>query len=1006
MVRPSKELAGEAAMSKKLFFSFGLAPLPLLAAAAFLVATAGGQAAPAPPTVSVTVTIDSVTNISAGDPFGGSPDFFSTIKIDGGTPFTTTTIPNSGTLTAPAGWTFTKNVRRVGPKFQIRLELWEGLNSPLGSDGVDVDPSICAGSFPFGCAILNVNRPDADTVGLDLNMDREPPGALTAFDSTGDAAGAGTCSDGDNDPSNGNDNLALPCTVSACATGTQGEAATICFTVTVGPATAGTLVVTKTADTNDGNCSVLDCSLREAVDNARDGDTISLPNLGFPYRLTFRQWVDGASPLPDFDEPGHLRITRKNLTILGPATGAGVVIEQTSQARVFDVHTGASVTMENLTIRGGVAAKGTSSAVSSHDHGGGIHNHGTVHLVNVTLTDNHAPLDSTQTGTGGGGAIYNAGGLTLDHVTIAGNDAAQLGGGIAGAPGTFRNALVANNTGPGGNCTSSATPTDNGGNNQFPGATCGFAGAPLASSPIGALASDYTFWLIPGSKAIDGGTNTGCAATDQAGVPRPLDGNGDGVAVCDSGATEYDPEGLGVIHQPLNSATGQPGPVTLTFDDVTTAGTSTLTISSTGPARPAGFRAGTPTLYYDIGTNAVFTGGVTVCIDYTGTAFTNEAGLRLFHRTGSSWQDTTQSLDTAANRICGRTTSFSVFAIFGANQSPVAFITEPPGGYRLNEGSSVVLQGSGSDPDGDPLTYEWSPATELNDRTLAAPTFSPRDDGTRTYTLVVRDGETTSAPVSTNVRVDNVAPSLRLTAPAGGTLYRAGSSVSIRGTFTDPGVLDTHTCTVDWDDGTPAAAGAVTESNGAGTCTASRTFAAAGVYTLVMTVDDGDGGTASASTMVVVYDPRAGWVLGAGQITSAAGAYRPNPALTGSVVFNFVAQYFGFGPTPTGVVVVVLPGGVRFASTSLEWLVVTGFKSQVRGTGSVNGLGSYGFLVTAYDGQQPGGGGVDRFRFKLWNRATGAVVYDNVLDPTATDDVDRAKPQATGFGSAIAIFRL
>jgi hypothetical protein len=363
-------------------------------------------------------------------------------------------------------------------------------------------------------------------------------------------------------------------------------------------------------------------------------------------------------------------------------------------------------------------------------------------------------------------------------------------------------------------------------------------------------------------------------------------------------------------------------------------------------------------------------------------------------------------LDTAANRICGRTTSFSVFAIFGANQAPVAFISEPPGGYRLNEGGSVVLQGSGSDPDGDPLTYEWSPATELNDRTLATPTFSPRDDGTRTYTLVVRDGETSSAPVSTTVRVDNVAPSLQLTGPATGTLYRVGSSVSIRGTFTDPGVLDTHTCTVDWDDGTPAAAGAVTESNGAGSCTASRTFAAAGVYTLVLTVDDGDGGTASASTMVVVYDPRAGWVLGAGQIASPAGAYRPIPGLAGHAVFTFQAQYLLLGSTPIGVAAVVLPGGARFASTSLEWLVVTGFKAQMRGVGQIAGLGSYGFLLTAYDGQRPGGDGIDRFRLKLWNRTTGAVVYDNVLDPTATDDIDRAKPQATGFGSAIVIFRL
>jgi CSLREA domain-containing protein len=878
-------------------------------------------------------------------------------------------------------------VRRIGPRVQVRIEI-KDQDTPFDPEGVDVDPAVCPGGFPLGCAELNVNRPDADSFGLDLNVDRET-GNVTPFDSTGDASATATCT---------TVNGATVCSAGACTTGTQGQTAMMCFTITVGPPNPGTLVVTKTEDTNDGECSLSDCSLREALADARDDDDIFLNAFGHPYRLTYRSWVPSDDPIPGFDDPGHLKITRKNLFITGPETGASVVIEQTiPDARIFDIHPGGSATLRNLTLRGGTAGH-TSTASRTHEHGGAIHNHGLVNLVNITITGNHAPI--TPSSTGGGGAIWNAGVMTLSNVTIAGNDAAQGPGGIGGAPATVVNSLFVDNTGAGGvtaNC-EGVPPVDGGGNAQFPGTTCPFAGPTLTSSPIGALATDYTFPLVPGSPAIDSAlTSGGITEFDQAGTPRPLDGNGDGVAKFDPGAVEYDPEGLGVIHQPLNSATGQPGPVTLTFDNVTTAGTSTLTISSTGPARPAGFRAGTPALYYDVGTAAVFTGGVTVCVDYTGTAFANEAGLRLFHRSSSSsWQDTTQSLDTTANRICGRTTSFSVFAIFGANQAPVAFISEPPGGYRLNEGGSVVLQGSGSDPDGDPLTYEWSPATELNDRTLATPTFSPRDDGTRTYTLVVRDGEATSAPVSTTVRVDNVAPSLQLTGPASGSLYRAGSSVSIRGAFTDPGVLDTHTCTVDWDDGTPAAAGAVTEANGAGSCTASRTFAAAGVYTLVMTVDDGDGGTANASTMVVVYDPRAGWVLGAGHVAAPAGR----------TVFTFQAQYLLFGSTPIGVVAVLLPSGGRFASTTLEWLVVTGFKSQLRGVGQIAGLGSYGFLLTAYDGQRPGGDGVDRFRLKLWNRATGAVVYDNVLDPTATDDIDRAKPQATGAGSAIAIFRL
>jgi hypothetical protein len=42
----------------------------------------------------------------------------------------------------------------------------------------------------------------------------------------------------------------------------------------------------------------------------------------------------------------------------------------------------------------------------------------------------------------------------------------------------------------------------------------------------------------PGSPAIDSGTNTGCPGTDQRGMIRPQDGNGDEITICDMGATE------------------------------------------------------------------------------------------------------------------------------------------------------------------------------------------------------------------------------------------------------------------------------------------------------------------------------------------------------------------------------------------------------------------------------------------------------------------------------------
>ena len=49
----------------------------------------------------------------------------------------------------------------------------------------------------------------------------------------------------------------------------------------------------------------------------------------------------------------------------------------------------------------------------------------------------------------------------------------------------------------------------------------------------------WTHALLDGSPAIDTGTPTDCPAIDQRGYLRPVDGDGDDIAVCDIGAYEY-----------------------------------------------------------------------------------------------------------------------------------------------------------------------------------------------------------------------------------------------------------------------------------------------------------------------------------------------------------------------------------------------------------------------------------------------------------------------------------
>src|SRR5262249_55251805 len=163
-------------------------------------------------------------------------------------------------------------------------------------------------------------------------------------------------------------------------------------------------------------------------------------------------------------------------------------------------------------------------------------------------------------------------------------------------------------------------------------------------------------------------------------------------------------------------------------------------------------------------------------------------------------------------------------------------------------------------------------------------------------------------------------------------------------------------------------AGTVTGSYGVGTVSGSHTYKAAGVYTVTLTVTDATAHTTGQSVFqyVVVYDPTAGFVTGGGWINSPAGAYSANPSPTGKATFGFVSQYQNGNNVPTGNTQFQFNlANFSFQSTSYDWLVISGAKAKYKGTGTVNGAGSYGFQLTAWDGDVSGGGGIDRFRIKV-----------------------------------------
>jgi hypothetical protein len=172
-------------------------------------------------------------------------------------------------------------------------------------------------------------------------------------------------------------------------------------------------------------------------------------------------------------------------------------------------------------------------------------------------------------------------------------------------------------------------------------------------------------------------------------------------------------------------------------------------------------------------------------------------------------------------------------------------------------------------------------------------------------------------------------------------------------------------------------------------------YNAADVKTLCVYGTDAANNTGYECVLLAVYDPSQGFITGGGWIMSPAGAYVANPSLTGKANFGFVSKYPRGATVPTGNTEFQFQtAGLNFNSTVYDWLVVSGAMGQYKGSGTINGSGDYGFILSAVDGQVTGGGGTDKFRIKIWNKSTGVVIYDNQVSGDTTDTA----PPTTGLG--------
>jgi endonuclease/exonuclease/phosphatase family metal-dependent hydrolase len=182
-------------------------------------------------------------------------------------------------------------------------------------------------------------------------------------------------------------------------------------------------------------------------------------------------------------------------------------------------------------------------------------------------------------------------------------------------------------------------------------------------------------------------------------------------------------------------------------------------------------------------------------------------------------------------------------------------LNDPPsasagGPYSVDEGSTVTLTASGSDPEGGSVSYAW----DLNDdgtfETAGQSVSFSADDGPASPVVKVRvtNDVGLSSTAQATVTVANLAPTVTALSPSSANGL-VGQGVTFTGTATDPSSADTA-AGFTWAFDTGGGFGAF-GSNGF-----LASFSPCGTYTVDAKARDKDGGVSApfTSTPVHVYD--------------------------------------------------------------------------------------------------------------------------------------------------------
>ena len=240
----------------------------------------------------------------------------------------------------------------------------------------------------------------------------------------------------------------------------------------------------------------------------------------------------------------------------------------------------------------------------------------------------------------------------------------------------------------------------------------------------------------------------------------------------------------------------------------------TVTITGAPASSPEGVAIALGSTVTDPGAGDTFTYAWSV----SGGPFTDTLTDGITNTNGTQYNFTPSAagnyvVSVAVTDLANATTTVSK-QIIVTNVAPTSAISIVPPLATYFEGTAITLTGTATSPGTNvAFTYSWTVLKNGSAYTSGTTTsaagvytstfpFTPDDNATYSVGLTITDsngGSGIAAPFG--ITVANVAPGAVTLTPSAATLNEGDTTFTLSGTFTDPGVLDTHIVDINWGDG-------------------------------------------------------------------------------------------------------------------------------------------------------------------------------------------------------------